>query len=130
MAYLSDKTIFDGTLPLQWRPLLELLHELDLLNHREESPDQQLKRATRLEAEMLREAGGLDEELPQSLRTSSPEYRRWFTEAALLWRFFVDVGAPVLVDTIGATTLEKYDVDFPAADSDSDIIRRALRRMF
>jgi len=130
MSYLSDDRIFENTLPGEWRPILDLLHDLDLVAHSPQSETSKTDQANRIEAKLILQAKKLDEELPPSLASSSPGYKQWFTEAVLLWPHFAHVGSPVLVDTIGTTTLEKYDIDLPPDSIQEDRLHRALSRLF
>src|SRR5438093_1052336 len=101
MSYLSDDRIFENTLPGEWRPILDVLHDLDLVAHSPQSETSKTDQANRIEAKLILQAKKLDEELPPSLVSSSPGYKQWFTEAVLLWPHFAHLGSPVLVDTIG-----------------------------
>src|SRR5215471_727368 len=130
MAYLSNNRIFESSLPGEWRPALELLHELDLVSHNSETGSAKSEQARLIETNLMLQARKLDEDLPPSLLSSSSSFKQWFSEAVLLWPQFALVGSPVHVDTIGLTTLEKYDIDLPPDSVPLDTLRRALGRMF
>src|SRR5258708_33840822 len=105
MAQLSNDKLLVGTLPAEWQPLLELLVELDALVSLPKdgvSPTERKERARGLRARIVRQARRCAEELPPTLRATSPEYKHWFTEALLLWPFFADNGgAPFVVSDGG-----------------------------
>jgi hypothetical protein len=129
---LSDDNLFFDSLPRDWLPLLELLHELDLLvSQRHTGALEELRtKADLLRTQILENARLLSEETPPKLQASSPEFRRWFTEAVLLWPLFADTGGVVLANTIGTTVLANYPVDFRANEEDREVLRRALQRMY
>ncbi len=130
MAHLSDDALFHGSLPAQWQPLLELLRDLDALTSEATSLDSRRPRAAALRAKMLAHAAHLEEDLPSNLRETHADYRRWFTEAVLLWPWFAEAGGKVLLDTLGGTSLANFPVDFIASENDREELRQALGRVF
>src|SRR5947207_409988 len=104
MAILSGEKLFSGVLPGDWLPLLERLFELDRLIESKsvDAPltTEQYRQAHELRLQMLQYAGSLDEELPSGLRATSASFRRWFSEAVLLWLSFGDSCGIVLLDTL------------------------------
>jgi hypothetical protein len=134
MAQLADDKLFSGTLPGEWHPLLVLLQELDALaslpKEGQETLEARRERARSLRARMVAQARRLEEDIPQTLLAASPEFRRWFTEAALLWCHFADAGGTVRVDTIPTVTLADYPLDFPRTEAGRADLRSALVRVF
>jgi hypothetical protein len=133
MAHLSDEALFGNTIPASWEPLIKLVGLLEALlaEHGEASPtDASRARAAWLRGDLIAEAGRLAEETPPSLRAGSPQHRRWFTEAVLLWTRYGESGGRTLVDTLGSTTLGHFHPDVPDDVVARDRIREALRRTF
>jgi len=133
MAELSRENLFVARLPAEWRPLVELLRELDaLVSSRKEgepiTPEQRAS-AARLRAHMIERCRAMVDDFPPSLRSQSPEFKRWFTEAALLWPWFAEAGGPVLVDTVPTVALHRYPIDLPGGPA-SSALKRALARVF
>jgi hypothetical protein len=133
MAHLSDEALFGATVPASWEPLLKLVGLLEALltEHGEAPPtDASRARAAWLRSDLVTEAARLAEETPPTLRAGSPQHKRWFTEAVLLWTRYGESGGPILIDTLGSTTVSHFHPDVPDDVVARDKIREALRRTF
>ena len=133
MAHLSDEELFGATVPASWEPLVRLVAALEALltEHGQAAPTEASRaRADWLRGDLIAEAARLAEETPPSLRAGSPQLKRWFTEAVLLWTRYGESGGRVLVDTLGSTTLRHFHPDFPDSEPARAQVREALRRTF
>lgn len=133
MSHLSDVALFGTSVPASWEPLVRLVGGLrELLERQERGAHIALLRAeaTRLRCELIAHAEQLGEATPAALRADSPEHRRWFTEAVLLWTRFGESGGTILVDSLGSTTLPLFTADFDGGEAERAQVRLALRRTF
>ena len=133
MSHLSDEALLGPTVPASWEPLLKMLAALEALltEHGDEPPsDASRARAAWLRSDLITEAARLGEETPPSLRAGTPQHRRWFTEAVLLWTRYGESGGRILIDSLGSTTLKHFHPDFPDDESARAQVREALRRTF
>ncbi|MEL6181044.1 MAG: hypothetical protein AAFS10_18950, partial [Myxococcota bacterium] len=123
---------FSGELPLTWAPTLRLIDALIevLDNPSEQDPSLRRAEAARVRRALLEEARDCIQQAPAPLGQDSPEHRRWFTEAALLWQWFSASCGKVRVDTLGSPSLGNYPVDFEPTQADRATLRAALERAF
>lgn len=116
--------------PVAWQPLLEALEELGALVDQKGPPTvARREAASALRRRLVELAPRLADELPPALSPTSPEYRLWFTQAALLWTRFAEVGG-VRLDTVGSLTLTHYPVDLEPNPADRALVRAGLARAF
>src|SRR6185436_6932516 len=130
MAHLSDEALFGNTVPASWEPLLRMLGALEALltEHGAAAPTEASRaRAAWLRGDLITEAARLAEETPPSLRAGTPQHKRWFTEAVLLWTRYGESGGRILIDSLGSTTLRHFHPDFPDDESARTQVREALR---
>lgn len=144
MPQLSHAHLFSGTLPASWRPFIELIDELDALVIRKdrlgknagstERPGDTLEslrqEAIHIRRRLMAEATERHERAPIPLQANSPEHRRWFTEAALMWLWFNDSCGKIRLDTIGSTTLGRFPIDLDPDDAQREVLRRAIGQAF
>jgi hypothetical protein len=133
MAHLSDDALLGATVPASWEPLIKMLGALQaLLDEHGDAPATEASRARAdwLRGDLITEAARLGEETPAFLRAGTPQHRRWFSEAVLLWTRFGESGGRILVDTLGSTTLKHFHPDFPDSEPARTQVREALRRTF
>jgi hypothetical protein len=127
---LDDAALFEPTVPASWGRVVEALAEFEALV-RDERPLSEL----RLDAARLRRAIHADPavlcgEIPARLRRDSADYRRWFSEAALLWTRFAAAGGTIVIDSLGSATLPHFAADFPDDERAREVVREALVETF
>lgn len=116
--------------PRSWRPVLEALEELAALAAHKGGPTPERRaRARLLRRRLVELAPRLAEETPSALDPASSEHRLWFTQAALLWMHFAEVGG-VRLDTLGSLTLTRFPVDLEPSPADHAVLRAGLARAF
>ena len=128
-----DADVFQQLLVLARQAQLDVCvwSEALLTEHGNEPPtDASRARAAWLRSDLITEAARLGEETPPSLRAGTPQHRRWFTEAVLLWTRYGESGGRILIDSLGSTTLRHFHPDFPDDETARTQVREALRRTF
>jgi hypothetical protein len=137
-ARLSDERLLAAGLPEDWKPLLELIGDLDRVRReaRRAGGARGGARAVELAAEagrihdrLVALAPRLAEDLPGTMSPDSGEHRLWFTQAVLLWMHFAETGG-VRLDTVLSGTLSRFPVDLQPTGSDRARIRNALCAAF
>ena len=116
--------------PFAWQPVLEAIEELAALAAAKGGPTPERRAAaSAIRKRLLALAPRLAEEPPEALASGTPEHRLWFTQAALLWMHFAEVGG-VRLDTLGSLTLTRFPVDLEPSPSDHALLRAGLARAF
>ncbi len=125
---LTAEHLFDPELSDRWGWVLETLASIEELkagpaltkaDRRDEA-----ERAYRRLLDGL--ANGV-ESTPPEHRHDSQSFRRWFTEAVLLWTLFARTGSAPLVDTIGGGSNVDFPLDLPLDEDAVSRVRSALR---
>jgi hypothetical protein len=131
MSELEASSLFDPTLPERFASVLDALSELDELRQASSlSKDERRARASILHERLLGDVTGLEEGTPPEHRRDAPAFRRWFSEAVLLWVRFARTGSTPLVDSVGSETLAAFPVDLPIDDGVAERVKEALGRAF
>jgi hypothetical protein len=130
-AFLIAEHLLGDTLPEACGPVLDALAELDDLTN-----DRHAARAARCDAaqavyrRLMDHAGALVEPTPDEFGVDQQDYRRWFTEAVVLWTRLAETSSPPLVDTVGTSTLREYPLDLPMDAEAAARVRAALLPAF
>ncbi|MCA9634272.1 MAG: hypothetical protein KC766_41790 [Myxococcales bacterium] len=131
MTILSRAHALSPSLPDAWAPALEALARIqELTKGPEEELAQRQAEARALYAQLLEQAWAYREPIPESLSVEAPNFRRWFSEAVLLWMRYAETSSAPLVDTAGTRTLAKFPVDFPVNAGARAAMRRAVQAAF
>ena len=131
MSVLSEEQLFAPTLPERWGRVLEALADIDDLRSGPSlTKDDRRAEAHAIYRRLLDETDDLVEETPPDCSHESPGFRRWFSEAVLLWSRFAETGSAPLIDTVGTPTLQEFPLDLPLDAEASASVRAALRKAF
>jgi hypothetical protein len=126
---LTREALFDRTLPDSWAPLVASVSELGALAAEQAgSADDagRRERAAALRSVIVAAAAEKVQASPDVLAWGSPEARRWFTEAVLLWTHFADASGRVRIDMLGSSELGRFPIDLPADPAAQAAVRAAL----
>ena len=131
MSELGASNLFEPTLPERFAWVFDALSELDELRQPSSvSKDERRSRASVLHGQLLGGMTLLEEPTPPQHRHDTPAFRRWFSEAVLLWVRFAHTGSVPLVDSVGSETLAAFPVDLPIDDQIAERVKGALGRAF
>jgi hypothetical protein len=128
---LTREALFDRSLPDSWAPLVAAVSELGALSAEQTASGDDGKagrreRAAALRARIVSAAAQKVQESPDVLAWGSPDARRWFTEAVLLWTHFADASGRVRIDMLGSSELGRFPIDLPADPAAQATVRSAL----
>ena len=113
-----------------WRPALQAIEELGTLATGNGGPTPERRAAaTELRRRLLDLAPRLAEDVPAPFAPDADEHRLWFTQAALLWMHYAEIGG-VRLDTVGSLTLRRFPVDLSSSPGDRALLRSGLARAF
>lgn len=130
MTILSRQHALSPYLPDAWAGALEALARIQQLTEEETELSVRQTEARALYAQLLEQAWAYREPIPESLSVEAPNFRRWFSEAVLLWMRYGETSSAPLVDTAGTRTLAKFPVDFPVDAGARAAMRRAVQAAF
>jgi hypothetical protein len=131
MTLLEAGSLLDRTLPASSAWVISALFEIDeLKNGAGPGKEARKARATELYSQLLAGLRSLHEPTPPEHLHTSGSFRRWFTEAVLLWIRFAKTGPAPFVDSVRAQNLREFAIDLPLSGPESERVKDAVRRAF